>query len=590
MAQVKELIQKHIGSAPILKALIQKMDFIQVIDRNLLLDPRRLGPTHGETVAGMVACVAQGICALYRIEQFAQEESLLQTLFPQYEAKAWHDDHLGDTLDAIGKCGPFALQGAVTAHLLQVFDIRVDQIHYDTTSFKVFGRYQREDEAVEAKKPAEDGSPDASTPPRLAVRLVRGHSKDHRPDLNQVKGGLAVSADGSVPLIWQPQDGNRADVSTYVDYWLQVKEIVGSTDFLFVGDCKLAAQENLITILKHQGRFLAPLPGYAGIERQVEEWVFPNTVEELILRQDASGKKVWYRGFCRPYTLVDSEDRPYPCHVHLVFHPRLRAEKQASLERRLHKTQTFLEGLPQRLGKRKLKSQEAIEQIVQATLKHYHTAEFVTYQIISTETMHKRDLGRGRPGPEASYKEVPQGQWRVQWQWNTSAIDKAHVLGGYFPLITCDLELTTAEAVSVYKEQYHPEQRFKWLKGAGILAPVLLKKPKRIEAFFFVVGLVLQLFTLVEREVARQIAQSGEPVIGLKPNRLPDYRPKTEEMLHAFCHINVTTVVLANDPAEIIMNPLNPLQRRLLQLMGLDELIYTLEYLNRPLVEVMDSS
>ena len=296
MAQVKELIQQHIGSGPVLKALIQKMGFVPIIDRNLPVDPRRVGPTHGEAVAGMVACLLQGICALYRMEQFAAEESVLQTLFPHYEAGAWHDDHLGDTLDAIWKFGPGALQGAVTAHLLEHFDVRVDQIHDDTTSFKVFGRYAAEDEPAAAQDPGEDVLPAEPTAARIPVRLVPGHSKDHRPDLNQVKGGLAVSADGSVPLLWEAQDGNRADVGTYVEYWLKVKELVGRSDFLFVGDCKLATQDNLLAIIQHQGRFLAPLPGYAGVQRQLEEWVLTNTVEELIPRREASGKEVWYRG------------------------------------------------------------------------------------------------------------------------------------------------------------------------------------------------------------------------------------------------------------------------------------------------------
>ena len=163
------------------------------------------------------------------------------------------------------------------------------------------------------------------------------------------------------------------------------------------------------------------------------------------------------------------------------------------------------------------------------------------------------------------------------------------MLGGYFPLITNDPTLTTARALSVYKEQYHPEQRFKWLKGAGILAPVLLKKPHRIEAFFCVVGLVLQLLTLVEREAAHHIAASGKPLIGLKPNHLPDYRPKTEALLHVFRHVTVTQVILAEHPAEIIMSPLNLLQTRVLQLLGLEESIYTWDYLSRPLHE-LDSS
>ena len=149
---MKELIQQHIGSGPILKALIQSIGLIPIIDRRLPADPRRVGPPHGEAVAGMVACLIQGICALYRIEQVAVEDPVLRTLFPHYDAKAWHDDHLGDTLVAIWEFGPGALQGAATAHLLDSFCIRVDQIHYNTTSFKVVGRYEAADETAAAEE------------------------------------------------------------------------------------------------------------------------------------------------------------------------------------------------------------------------------------------------------------------------------------------------------------------------------------------------------------------------------------------------------------------------------------------------------
>ena len=390
MAQVKELIQPHMGSGPVLKALIQKMGFVPIIDRHLPVDPRRVGPRHGEAVAGMVACLLQGICALSRMEQFAAEEWVLQTLFPHDEAGAWHDDHLGDTLDAIWKFGPGALQGAVTAHLLEHFDVRVDQIHDAPTSFKVFGRYAAEDEPAAAQDPGEDVLPAEPPAARIPVRLVPGPRKDHRPDLNQVKGGLAVSADGSVPWLWEAQDGNRADVGPYIAYGLKVKELVGRSDFLCVGDCKLATQDNLLAIIQHQGRFLAPLPGYAGVQRQLEAWVLTNTVEELIPRREASGKEVWSRGFRQPYALVDPEGRQSPGDVYSLCNPRLQAEKPAVLARRLQKTQAFLEGLTKRLGKRAWKRREAITPLLEATLKRYHTQDRLTYDLVSTETTRQR--------------------------------------------------------------------------------------------------------------------------------------------------------------------------------------------------------
>jgi hypothetical protein len=187
------------------------------MDGNLPGAPRRVGPTHGEAVAGMVACLLQGLCALYRLEQFAAEDSGLCTLVPHYDAKAWHADHLGDTLEAIWTCGPGAWQGAVTAPLLAGCGVRVDQIHDETTAFKVVGRYEVEDQPADSSDTAADSPPTQPAVARLPVRLAPGHRKDQRPDLHQVKGGLAVSADGGVPRLWEAQAGNRADVSTYVE-------------------------------------------------------------------------------------------------------------------------------------------------------------------------------------------------------------------------------------------------------------------------------------------------------------------------------------------------------------------------------------
>jgi len=452
MAQVKALIQQHIGSSPVLKALIQNMGFIPIIDRNLPVDPRRGGPTHGEAVAGMVACLLQGICALSRMEPCAAEEPVRRTLFPHDEANAWHDDHLGDTLAGIWKFGPGALQGTVTAHLRQTFNVHVDQIHDDTTSFKVFGRYAAQDEAAAAAERGAEvplGAPATARPP---VRLVPGHRKDHRPDLNQVKGGLAVSADGGVPLLWEAQDGNQADVRTDVEYGLKGKELVGRTDFLCVGDGQWATQHHLLAIIQHQGRFLAPLPGYAGIPQPLEEWVLTNTVEDLLPRREASGKELWSRGVCRPYRLVDAERRPYPCAVHILCNPRWRAEKHAHLERRLQKTQTCLEGLPKRLGKRTLKSREASAPVLEAIMRRYQTRDVLTYRIVETATTRKRYRERGRPAAEASYEEVSEVHWSVDWQWLPEAIEHANMLSGYFPLITHDPSLTTAQALAVYQE------------------------------------------------------------------------------------------------------------------------------------------
>jgi transposase len=60
------------------------------------------------------------------------------------------------------------------------FDLKMEQIHNDTTSVMVRGAYNGQN----AK----------------AVQLKRGHSKERRPDLKQLVYSLCVTADGAVPV------------------------------------------------------------------------------------------------------------------------------------------------------------------------------------------------------------------------------------------------------------------------------------------------------------------------------------------------------------------------------------------------------
>jgi hypothetical protein len=456
------------------------------------------------------------------MEPCAAEDPGLRTLFPHDAAKAWHDEHLGETVAVVWKFGPGALQGTVTAHVRQTLNVPVAQLHDDTTSVQVCGRYAVQDEAAAAAASGAEVPLGAPATARTPVRLGPGPSTDHRPAWNQVKGGWAVRADGGVPVVWEAQDGNQADGSPSVESGLKITALVGRTDFLCVGDGQLVTPHHLVALIQPQGRLLAPLPGSAGLQQPREEWVWTNPVEDLRPRREASGQARWDRGCCRPSRLGDAERRQYPGAVPLWCNPRWRAETQAHLERRLQKTPAFWEGLPTRLGKRHLQSQAALAPVLEATRRRSQTRDVLTYRLVETTTTRTRSRARGRPAAEAFDAEVSAVHWSVDWQWLPAAIEHANMLRGSFPVITHDPSLTTAPALDVYQEPYHPEQRFKWLQGAGSLAPVVLQKPHRLQAFCLVVGLVLQRLTVVEREAARRLAASGRPLIGLQPNRLPD--------------------------------------------------------------------
>ncbi len=73
----------------------------------------------------------------------------------------------------------------------------------------------------------------------------------------------------------------------------------------------------------------------------------------------------------------------------------------------------------------------------------------------------------------------------------------------------------------------------------------------------------------------RQLEQSGESLLGLHPEnpKKASQRPTTERLLKAFDNITLTLLVIRGEQYRDV-TPLNPLQKKILQLLGLDHKIY----------------
>ena len=102
---------------------------------------------------------------------------------------------------------------------------------------------------------------------------MRGHSKDHRPDLKQLVWSLTVSADGAVPVCHRVADGNTNDDVLHLPTWDQLVGMLGRVDFLYVADCKLCSRENMDHIHSRRGRFLTVLPATRNEDRAFRDWL-----------------------------------------------------------------------------------------------------------------------------------------------------------------------------------------------------------------------------------------------------------------------------------------------------------------------------
>jgi transposase len=129
------------------------------------------------------------------------------------------------------------LFAGIASRARQVFRVKAEQVHVDTTSFSVSGEYAglapRGKQAGEAKEPA---VPDAAA---ALIAIPYGYSRDHRDDLKQWMLARASTQEGAIPLFLQPLDGNRSDevslLSAIMTIQTQLREADGEAS-VYVAD------------------------------------------------------------------------------------------------------------------------------------------------------------------------------------------------------------------------------------------------------------------------------------------------------------------------------------------------------------------
>src|SRR5919199_1473629 len=100
-----------------------------------------------------------------------------------------------------------------------------------------------------------------------------GHSKDHRPDLPQLKIMAAVTQPLAFPVSTAVLPGNRTDDGLYWPTIVKVKEKVGGSGLLFSGDCKMAALQTRARIADGGDYYLTPLPHTGETAKQFDSWI-----------------------------------------------------------------------------------------------------------------------------------------------------------------------------------------------------------------------------------------------------------------------------------------------------------------------------
>ena len=185
---------RPLGGAWLLDALWRRLSIAETLGE--LLDRRRFTTDVERVLFALVANRALAPCSKLAAAEWACEDVAIPGL------AAMDDDQAYRALDLLVEADSEAkLQETVFFACADLLNLEVDLLFFDTTSTY----FEAEpDESVD--------DPDAPPPLRL-----RGHSKDHRPDLPQVVIGLAVTREGIPVRVWVwPGNTNDQTVITQV--------------------------------------------------------------------------------------------------------------------------------------------------------------------------------------------------------------------------------------------------------------------------------------------------------------------------------------------------------------------------------------
>lgn len=527
---VVRVLEKRLGALPVVAEFGRRLRIAEIIDELCPVRPVAW-ISHGEVIEALVANRLTAPAPLVRVEEWAAAMAVEEAYGIQ--PRLLNDDRIARALDAVAPQLD-AVIGGVGAAAISEFGVDVARLHWDMTSISLYGAY-----------PEADGEYPA---PRW------GHPKDRRPDLKQVQAGLAVAADGGIPVFHRAYDGGAAEVAQVTGAMTALKKIAGPRTFLLVGDSKLISYTNAAAMNAQGVGFVAPLAAarvpdglFAALPAGAGEQV------DYAAGRDA-GKPAAARGSYR--VLEDGG---------MDLAGRRKADPPVHLRRILVYSSANAAGAAKARALKLGKAAAELDKLVHTAGTRFHPTEDAVAARVQSITTQRRVKAYLRTAITLN----PAGRPVLSWHFDQAAIDAEAAADGWYALLT-NLEPGQASAEQVfrrYKGQHAVERRYGEFKGPLAVAPLFLKTNRRITALITVICLALLIFCLAERQVRNALAPHAEMMTGLPGYGPAPARPTGRTIFQALAGLRL---IPAHDGNPATIPKPAGVQARLLDLLGTD--------------------
>jgi len=557
-----DLVCERLGPLPLVNHFIEQCGVEDILEHFVPTRDRRCRLPYAKGLGVLIRSIIVEREPIYRhqdvVNGFAPELFAITAT----KARNLKDDQLGRALDQLFMADRGTLLTEIVVAATQRFDVRLDQLHNDSTTIKFTGQYRA------AKGRCLRG--------KQAAWITYGFSKDHRPDLKQLLFILTTSADGGIPVQFRCAHGNTNDSTTHIATWEALRTACGRDDFLYVADSKLCSFDNMMHIAGHGGRFVTVMPR----SRKEDEWF-----RKRVQSREIPWEKVWDRQ--NPRRKYGPRDRWYVYTADLpsmegwpvvwVYSTLLALNQKQSRIERLAQAKEELEALDQKLqGPRtRRRSRRQLADEVAEILERLRVADYLKVEVWTEELHRFRQERKGRPGNDTRYRRETRRRLRLRWDTDQARIDYDENSDGMYPLLTNDRSLSARQVLEAHKRQPNIEKRFQQTKTVHEIAPVFLKNEGRVEALFFLYFIALLIQALIERQLRRAMEREQIEDLPLYPEERSCRRPTVLQILRLFALPERHTILKDREIVQVFPPQLSDLQKQVIQLLGIPKTVYS---------------
>src|SRR6266566_8656279 len=266
---------ERVDDIPLLLAQMRRMNLAELLDKHFPTNGNREGLSLGwVSVVWLTHILSQADHRMNRVQEWARRRR--ETLRGCGRSLSPHDltdDRLADVLRYLSQDAQWqAFEQELMGQLLRVYDLQAQCVRIDTTTASSYAHVN------------EQGL------------LQLGHSKDHRPDLPQLKMVLASLDPLGMPLATEVLSGEHADDPVYLPIIARVRDGLQQNGLLYVGDCKMAALQTRAGIQAQGDFYLCPLSAVRIPTEQLQHLVQEQRRQAnpviQVMRTDEHGKSV----------------------------------------------------------------------------------------------------------------------------------------------------------------------------------------------------------------------------------------------------------------------------------------------------------